>query len=58
DWAGPFPIKALAGMEKQDLGAGYYELAQVRAPPGMDLVMMLRAAGYLGPVGIGELCGN
>ncbi|GAI98481.1 unnamed protein product, partial [marine sediment metagenome] len=39
-------------------GAGYYELAQVRAPPGMDLVMMLRAAGYLGPVGIGELCGN
>ncbi len=50
DWAGPFPVKALAGMEKQDLGAGYYELSQVRAPPGMDLVMMLRKAGYDGPV--------
>ncbi|MBA7654486.1 hypothetical protein ES703_62366 [subsurface metagenome] len=59
DWAGPFPIKALAGMEKQDLGAGYCELEQVRAPPGMDLVMMLKAAGYNGPVIIeGELCGN
>jgi len=59
DWAGPYPIKALAGMDKQNLGAGYYELSQVRAPPGMDKVMMLRAAGYLGPVMIeGELCGN
>ncbi|GAH93139.1 unnamed protein product [marine sediment metagenome] len=36
EWAGPFPIKALAGMEKQDLGAGYCELSQVRAPPGRD----------------------
>ena len=58
DWAGPFPIKALAGMEKQDLGAGYCELSQVRAPPGIDLVMMLKAAGYHGPVIIEELCGN
>jgi len=39
-------------MGKQDLGAGYYELESVRAPPGMDTVMMLRAAGYQGPVEI------
>ena len=58
DWTGPFPIKALAGMEKRDLGAGYCELSQVRAPPGIDLVMMLKAAGYHGPVIIEELCGN
>ncbi|GAH93154.1 unnamed protein product, partial [marine sediment metagenome] len=59
DWTGPYPIKVLEGMEKQDLGAGYCELEQVRAPPGMDLVMMLKAAGYFGPVIIeGELCGN
>jgi len=47
EWAGPFPIRALAGMEKRDLGAGYHELSQVRAPPGMDLVMVEV-----------ELCGN
>jgi len=59
EWTGPFPIKALEGMERQDLGAGYCELSQVRAPPGMDLVMMLKAAGYHGPVLIeGEPCGN
>ncbi|MBA7632782.1 hypothetical protein ES703_40340 [subsurface metagenome] len=59
DWTGPYPIKALEGMERHALGAGYYELSQVRAPPGMNLVMMLKAAGYFGPVIIeGELCGN
>jgi len=52
DWAGPFPIKALAGMDKQDLGAGYYELRQVRAPPGWQSVELLRKAGYDGPVEI------
>ena len=50
DWAGPYPMKALEGMEKHDLGAGYYELQTVRAPPGMHLVIMLRKAGYDGPV--------
>ncbi|MBA7671244.1 hypothetical protein ES703_79398 [subsurface metagenome] len=68
DWTGPFPIKALAGMEKRDLGAGYYELSQVRAPPGWESVEFLRKAGYEGPIRIesvvdlttGEilLCGN
>ena len=52
EWSGPFPIKALKGMDSIPLGAGYYELEQVRAPPGMDTVMMLRAAGYQGPVEI------
>ncbi|MBA7670682.1 hypothetical protein ES703_78828 [subsurface metagenome] len=52
-------MKALGGMGKHALGAGYWELEQVRAPPGMDMVMMLKAAGYHGPVEIeGELCGN
>jgi len=59
EWAGPFPIKNLDGMEKRELGAGYCELESARAPPGMDVVMMLRAAGYGGLVEIeGELCGN
>ena len=59
DWTGPYPIKALERMDSIPLGAGYYELETVRAPPGMDLVMMLRKAGYDGPVIIeGELCGN
>ncbi|GAI64958.1 unnamed protein product, partial [marine sediment metagenome] len=58
-WTGPYPIKALEGMDSIPLGAGYYELETVRAPPGMKAVMMLKAAGYDGPVEIeGELCGN
>ncbi|GAI32087.1 unnamed protein product, partial [marine sediment metagenome] len=58
-WTGPYPISALEGMDSIPLGAGYYELEQVRAPPGMDAVVMLKAAGYSGPVIIeGELCGN
>ncbi|MBA7661012.1 hypothetical protein ES703_69022 [subsurface metagenome] len=59
DWSRAHPIGELEAMERHALGAGYYELEQVRAPPGMDMVMMLRAAGYRGPVMIGgELCGN
>jgi len=49
-WAGPYPIGALKGMDSIPLGAGYYELPAERAPPGMHLVMMLRKAGYDGPV--------
>ncbi|MBA7716254.1 hypothetical protein ES703_125323 [subsurface metagenome] len=43
---------ALEGMGKHALGAGYYELSQVRAPPGWESVELLRKAGYEGPIRI------
>ncbi|GAI75560.1 unnamed protein product, partial [marine sediment metagenome] len=60
DWSKVMPISVLEAQEgKRSLGAGYWELPPVRPPPGMDLVMMLKAAGYHGPVLIeGEPCGN
>ena len=50
DWAGPYPIGALEGMERYTLGAGYYELETVRAPPGWESVKLLKKAGYEGPI--------
>ncbi|MBA7704568.1 hypothetical protein ES703_113384 [subsurface metagenome] len=55
DWSKVMPISVLEAQErKRSLGAGYWELEPVRAPPGMDMVIMLRAAGYCGPVMIEE----
>ncbi|MBA7669803.1 hypothetical protein ES703_77937 [subsurface metagenome] len=37
-------------MDKQDLGAGYWELPLARPPPGWKSIQLLRKAGYEGSV--------
>ncbi|MBA7671441.1 hypothetical protein ES703_79599 [subsurface metagenome] len=46
DWGRVQPIEVLQTMDKRPLGAGYWELESVRAPPGRMDFSELEAKGY------------